>query len=184
MFSLRVSSTDHSLHTAINHSTTSVVAALLVCSTNVFSAVLYLCTAIHSSRRKSRRDHFSAHSTLRRKIMSAALDSDLRKKHNVRSMPVRKDDEVRIVRGTYKDREGKVTQVYRKKYVIHIDKVTRDKANGASVSVGVHPSKVVITKLHIDKDRNAALKRKADSKVKALASTQQSKQTDSNMNVD
>jgi hypothetical protein len=40
--------------------------------------------AVHSSARKARRDHFSAHSTARRKIMSASLDKDLRKQYNVR----------------------------------------------------------------------------------------------------
>ena len=51
----------------------------------------------------------------------------------VRSMPVRKDDEVTVVRGTFKGREGKVVQVWRKKYVIHIERITREKANGATV---------------------------------------------------
>jgi len=37
---------------------------------------------------------------------------------------------VRVVRGTFKGKEGKVVQVYRKKWVIHIDKVVRDKVNG------------------------------------------------------
>ncbi len=65
-------------------------------------------------------------------------------------MPIRKDDEVQVVRGTYKNRDGKVTQVYRKKYVIHIERITREKGNGATVNIGLHPSKVVITKLHLD----------------------------------
>ena len=70
-----------------------------------------------------------------------------------RSLPVRKDDEVRIVRGKYKGREGKVTQVYRKKWVIHVDRVQRDKSNGAAVPIGIHPSNVVITTIKLDKDR-------------------------------
>ena len=70
-----------------------------------------------------------------------------------RSLPIRKDDEVRIVRGTYKGREGKVTQVYRKKWVIHVDRVQRDKSNGATAPIGVNPSKVVITTIKLDKDR-------------------------------
>ena len=45
-------------------------------------------------------------------------------------MPIRKDDEVTVVRGYYKAREGKVLQVYRRKYVIHIERVTTDKQNG------------------------------------------------------
>ena len=56
---------------------------------------------VSSSRRKSRKAHFTASSTERRTIMSAPLSKDLVAKYNVRSMPVRKDDEVLVVRGTY-----------------------------------------------------------------------------------
>merc|ERR1711924_358894 len=38
---------------------------------------------------------------------------------------------------------GKVIQVYRKKYVIHIERVTREKSNGSTVNVGIHPSNVM-----------------------------------------
>ena len=71
-------------------------------------------------------------------------------------MPIRKDDEVTVVRGSFKGREGKVVQVYRKKWVIHIERITREKVNGATVNVGVDPSKVVITKLKLDKDRKVS----------------------------
>jgi len=57
-------------------------------------------------------------------------------------------------------REGKVTQVYRKKWVIHVDRVQRDKSNGATAAIGVHPSNVVITTIKLDKDRRAILDRK------------------------
>ena len=92
--------------------------------------------------------------------MSAPLSKELRQKYNVRSMPIRKDDEVSVVRGRYKLQEGKVTQVYRKKYVIHIDRVMADMVNGSQTAVGIHPSKVIITKLKLDKDRKALLERK------------------------
>jgi len=80
-----------------------------------------------------------------------------------------------IIRGANKDKEGKVTSVYRLKYVIHIERVTRDKATGQSVPLGIHPSNVVITKLKIDKDREAILERiklgrETGAKVKAKAS--------------
>ncbi|KAK3944481.1 translation protein SH3-like domain-containing protein [Diplogelasinospora grovesii] len=114
---------------------------------------------LHSSRRKSRKAHFTAPSSIRRDIMSAPLSKELREKYNVRSIPIRKDDEVMVVRGLNKDKEGKVTSVYRLKYVIHIERVTRDKATGQSVPIGIHPSKVVITKLKLDKDREEILER-------------------------
>lgn len=77
----------------------------------------------------------------------------------VRSIPIRKDDEVIIMRGTNKGREGKVTSVYRLKYVIHIERVAREKSNGQSVPLGIAPSKVQITKLKLDKDRENILDR-------------------------
>jgi large subunit ribosomal protein L26e len=112
------------------------------------------------SRRVARRAHFQAPSHVRRILMSAPLSKELRNKHNVRAMPVRKDDEVKVKRGMYKGREGKVTACYRLKWVIHIDKVNREKANGATVSVGIHPSNVEITKMKLTKLRQAILDRK------------------------
>ncbi|GJN05855.1 hypothetical protein PR202_ga23524 [Eleusine coracana subsp. coracana] len=57
---------------------------------------------VTSSRRKCRKAHFQAPSSVRRVLMSAALSTELRNKYNVRSVPIRKDDEVQVVRGTYK----------------------------------------------------------------------------------
>ncbi|KAF9926135.1 60S ribosomal protein L26A [Linnemannia zychae] len=123
---------------------------------------------VSSSRRKSRKAHFSAPSDLRRKIMSASLSKELQGQYSARSIPIRKDDEVRIVRGSFKGREGKVVQVYRRKWVIHIERVNREKANGAAVPVGIHPSKVVVTKLHMDKDRKDLLERKNRKKAEPM----------------
>ncbi|GFP90287.1 60S ribosomal protein l26-1 [Phtheirospermum japonicum] len=107
---------------------------------------------VTSSRRKNRKAHFTAPSSVRRVLMSAPISGDLRSKYNVRSMPVRKDDEV---------------QVYRKKWVIHIERITREKVNGSTVNVGIHPSKVVVTKLRLDKDRKSLLDRKAKGRAAA-----------------
>ncbi|RWW07862.1 hypothetical protein GW17_00028736 [Ensete ventricosum] len=142
--------------------------SLLVANRSVFlyrlrspPATMKYNPRVSSSRRKSRKAHFTAPSSVRRVLMSAPLSADLRNKYNVRSVPVRKDDEVQVVRGTYKGREGKVVQVYRRKWVIHVERITREKVNGSTVNVGVNPSKVVIVKLKLDKDRKALLDRKA-----------------------
>lgn len=42
-----------------------------------------------------------------------------------------------------------------------MERITREKANGATVFVGIHPSNVVIVKLKLDKDRKAILERRA-----------------------
>lgn len=41
----------------------------------------------------------------------------------------------------------------------------REKSNGQSVPLGIHPSKVVITNLKLDKDRESILKRIAKGRV-------------------
>merc|ERR1711933_539833 len=123
-------------------------------------ATMKFSSSVSSSRRKSRKAHFTAPSSERRKIMSAPLSAQLRNKHGVRAVPIRKEDEVMVVRGSMKNKEGKVIQCYRKKWVIHVERITRDKVNGATAPVGIHPSKVIITKLKLDKDRKALLERK------------------------
>ena len=87
----------------------------------------------------------------------------------VRSIPVRKDDEVMVTRGSFKGKEGKVTQVYRKKYVIHVERCTKDKANGQTVNIGISPSNCVVTKLKLDKSRKNILERKNRLKASANA---------------
>ena len=113
-----------------------------------------------SSRRKQRKSHFQAPSHERRIMMSAPLSKELRAKYNVRSLPIRRDDEVKVRRGQSKGREGKVTQVYRLKFVINVDKLNREKANGTSVPLGIDASNCEITKLKLTKDRRRILDRK------------------------
>ncbi|KAL0269780.1 UNVERIFIED_CONTAM: hypothetical protein PYX00_007399 [Menopon gallinae] len=121
------------------------------------------------SRRKNRKRHFTAPSHIRRRLMSAPLSKELRQKYNVKSMPVRKDDEVQVTRGHYQGQQvGKIIQVYRKKFVIYIERIQREKANGATTYVGIHPSKVVIVKLKMDKDRKRIIERRAKGRLAAL----------------
>ena len=62
--------------------------------------------------------------------MSARLSKELTGKHKCRSVPIRKGDEVKIVRGNFKTKSGKVTTVYRKKWCIYVEKISKDKSNG------------------------------------------------------
>lgn len=81
---------------------------------------------MQGSRRNSSRAATPAH----RRYVPPAEPAPFSLSWQVRSVPIRKDDEVSVVRGTYKGREGKVVQVYRKKWVIHIERITREKVNG------------------------------------------------------
>ncbi|EHH17896.1 hypothetical protein EGK_14386 [Macaca mulatta] len=102
-----------------------------------------------SDRSKNHKRHFNAPSHIYRKIMSSPLSKELGQKYN----------------GHYKGQQiGKVVHVYRKKYVLHVERVQREKANGTTVHVGIHPRKVVINRLQLDTDHKRILERKAKSR--------------------
>jgi large subunit ribosomal protein L26e len=56
-----------------------------------------------------------------------------------------------------------------------------DTATGATVQIGIHPSKVVITKLKLDKDRKALLERKA--RTDRGKAAKEAKTTDKDVNM-
>ena len=120
-------------------------------------------TSVSSSRRKSRKAYFTAPSSIRRKLLSCHLGEELRKQHSVRSIPVRKGDTVKIRRGAFKGREGKVMSVYRRRWCIYIDKMVKELITGKSVQLPIHPSNCEITALKLDKDRKKLLERKKQS---------------------
>ena len=63
-----------------------------------------------------------------RPTLKLLILQDLRQKYGVRSMPIRKDDEVQVVRGHYKGQQvGKVVQCYRKKFCVYIERIQREK---------------------------------------------------------
>jgi large subunit ribosomal protein L24 len=110
---------------------------------------------------KQRKMLFNAPPHLRGKIMSVHLSEDLRETYGIRSLPVRSGDTVRVLRGDYKDYEGRVTRVDRKKYRIHIEGVAREKADGTTAPVPIHYSKVEIVRLNLDDEwRKRILERK------------------------
>lgn len=116
---------------------------------------------VSASRRKSRLAHFSAPSHIRYTLLSANLSRELRQRYGIKSLPVRRDDEVTVVRGSSKDAKGKVSQVYRKRWCLYIEKLSKNRANGATIRLPIHPSNVVLTKLKITPDRQNIIDRRA-----------------------
>jgi ribosomal protein uL24 len=69
-----------------------------------------------------------------------------------------------IMRGDRRGLEGKITQIDKKNYRIFIEGITREKVDGTTTLIPIHPSKVMITKLNLDdKWRKKILERKSPS---------------------
>lgn len=112
--------------------------------------------------RKQRKFLYNAPLHLRQKLMAAPLSKELREKYGIRNLPVREGDRVKVVRGDFKGKEGKVVEVDLKRYRIHIEGVTQTRVDGTEVFYPVHPSNVVITELNLDDDeRKGIIERRA-----------------------
>lgn len=118
--------------------------------------------------RKQRKKLYQAPLHKRYRRFSASLSPELKSSHNTNSIPVRVGDTVRVMRGDYKGFEGKVSEVNRKEYRIFVEGVTREKVDGSTALIPIHPSKVMITRLNLDdKWRREILKRKGSVAEKA-----------------
>ena len=110
--------------------------------------------------RKQRKARYNAPLHVLHKFMGAPLSEELQGKYGKRSLPLRKGDTVRVMRGDDRGKEGKVRSVDLKKGKITMEGVVVARSDLSEVPRPVHPSNVVITKLDLkDKLREAALTR-------------------------
>jgi len=113
--------------------------------------------------RKQRKRLYTAPAHLRHKLMAAPLAPELISSKGAKALSVRKGDTVRVMRGDHAGFEGKVSRVDLKRYRIFLEGLTREKVDGTSIFVSVHPSKVVIKNLKLDdKWRKAIVERKKE----------------------
>ena len=115
------------------------------------------------SPRKQRKLLYNAPAHLRHKLMAASLSPELSASKGAKTLPVRKGDTVRIMRGDHKGFEGKISRVDLKNYKIYVEGLTREKVDGTNIFISVHPSKVLVKNLNLDdKWRKAIVERKKE----------------------
>ena len=108
--------------------------------------------------RKQRKYLYNAPAHIKSKFLGARLSKELQEKYSTRTMRVRTGDKVKVVRGTYKGKEGKVESVDVVKTRIFITKIDQPKPDGTKRLLPIHPSNVIITELDLsDKKRKAKL---------------------------
>ena len=117
--------------------------------------------------RKQRKYRANAPIHIRHKMLSANLSKDLRKRHSKRSFPLNKNDRVKIMRGEFKGKIGKVSLIDAKKYRIAIEGIQKNKKDGTKVNIYFSPSNVQIQELNLDDiKRKKSMDRKSSGNVK------------------
>jgi len=111
--------------------------------------------------RKQRKYAYNLPLHVKRYLLSAILSKELRTKYHKRSVPVRSGDKVRIMRGQFKKKTGKINKVDMKKTKIYLENIEIIKKDGSKIPYPIHPSNVMITELQLDdKKRKKMLERK------------------------
>ncbi len=103
--------------------------------------------------RKQRKSLYKSSLHKKHKLLSAHLSKDLIKRWKKRSLPVRKGDEVKVMRGKFNETIGKITKVDTKKLKVYIENVKRRKVSGEEVHIPIHPSNLLILNPVMDDKR-------------------------------
>ena len=103
--------------------------------------------------RKQRKYLYNAPLHVRAKHLKSHLSKELRARHQTRSLRVRTGDEIRVMRGQYAGKSGKVDRVDTVRTRIYVSGVDQTKRDGTKKPYPLQPSNIMITKLADDKRR-------------------------------
>jgi len=124
--------------------------------------------------RKQRKYLANAPLHIRKKFVSSNLSKDLRKNHKKRNIPLKKGDVVKVMRGKFKKKQGKITEINLKSSKVIVDGIQVKKQDGSKVNVKLQPSNLQIIELNTeDKKRFKKIKKKD---TKPFTSSSQNKQ--------
>jgi large subunit ribosomal protein L24 len=117
--------------------------------------------------RKQRKYIAKAPLHIKRKLLSVNLSKPLRSKYKKRNIPVRKGDVVKIMKGKFKGKQGKVLEVKTKTSKIYVEGIQVKKQDGSKVNVPLKAPNLQIVELKLeDKKRLSIEKEKKEKKSK------------------
>jgi large subunit ribosomal protein L24 len=97
------------------------------------------------------------------KNIRSPLAETLRDEYRKRNARVIKGDTVKVLRGEYKNVEGKVEKVKTGRSTLFIEGIQREASKGGKVKVQIHSSNVMITSLNLQDKQRANVIRKIKS---------------------
>ena len=104
-----------------------------------------------------------------KKRLKCRLDEFLQEEYGLRSLVVKTGDLTKIMRGQFRDTEGKVIRVDYKDIQVFVDNATVTKSDGKEVNIPLHPSNLMLVKLELDDERKKII----ESKVMMVAESEE-----------
>ena len=103
-----------------------------------------------SQPRKQRKHRSNAPLHIKAKFVTANLSKELRKKYGKRNLKLRTGDKVKVLRGSFKSKEGTVEKVDLKNTKIYVTKIEATKRDGSKSKIPLNPSNLQIIELKLD----------------------------------
>ena len=94
---------------------------------------------------KQRKAFYQAPLHKKHKFLAAHLSKPLREQMKKRSLPLRKGDEVVVMRGKFSGTSGKISKVDLARLRVYMENVKKKKVSGQEFQVPLHPSNLMIT---------------------------------------
>jgi large subunit ribosomal protein L24 len=114
--------------------------------------------------RKQRKALFKYKNHQRSKLLSTRVADFLREEYGIKNLPLRVGDDVRIVKGEFKDFEGEVIEITKDQRA-KIKEAKFEKSDGTEFNPSIHISNLLITKFikekKMDPWRASLIERKA-----------------------
>jgi len=109
----------------------------------------------NSSKAPKKQNKYRANAPLhiKRKFLSVALSKELRKKYARRNIVVVKGDVVKIIKGKFKKKQGKILRVYTKISKVEIEGIQVKKMDGSNALVKMQPANLQIVELELKDDK-------------------------------
>lgn len=117
--------------------------------------------------RKQRKYRYNAPLHIKQKMLHVHLSKPLREKYGLRNLQVKKGDQVKVLRGQHKKKQGKVERVDLKDEKVFVTGIDIIKKDGTKILQAISPSNLMIIELELsDKKRKAKVEKnkKRDSK--------------------
>ncbi len=134
--------------------------------------------------RKQRKYTYNAPLHLKRKLVKTKVSEDLEEKYKVKNLIVRKNDIVKVLRGEFKGKQGKVIGFSNKDYRrVLIEGIEVEKKAGEKKLIPIHHSNLLIVSVEEDPKRFKKVKvenKKSDKKVEKKVK-KEVKKTDNNI---
>jgi len=121
--------------------------------------------------RKQRKFRHNAPLHTRHKFMGARLSPEHTRQLGRRSLPVRKGDEVRVMRGSTRGLKGVVERIDLKRSKVYVEGIIVKKVDGSEVMKALKPSNLIITKPNMDDKKRQRILARTEERANELRKT-------------